>query len=429
MQLNEPRDLRGALATASCTLLAAVPGGARAAGLDKWEIDSAVLHYSETDRVQIVEPVIFARRTFGEDAVNLRIIADSMTGASPNGATPTDKPQTFTSPSGNETYSVAAGELPMRSFSDQRIAVSAEWEHTIHRMRRGIFGVNGSSETDYYSGGLSYTLNQDFNNRLTTLSLGGSLNYDEVRPKGGAPRGLQPLSAATTVTTFAGEDDDDGEGGGNPKYLTDWLVGVTQVLSRQTLVQFNYSYGYANGYLTDPYKVVSVIDPGTGDTLDYLYEKRPDVRNKQSVYWKLVHHFGKDVAHVSYRYYWDDWDIRAHTADLRYRWELSSRHYLQPHLRYYRQSGATFYHHSVLNGEVSQLAYASADSRLAAFSGYTAGFRYGMKVGKKGEFSLRAEYLLQGGDGAGDAVGVQRQYDLYPDLEAVILQVGYTMSF
>jgi hypothetical protein len=34
------------------------------------------------------------------------------------------------------------------------------------------------------------------------------------------------------------------------------------------------------------------------------------------------------VVDIGYRFYRDDWGIRAHTLDLRYRWELGSGTYI-----------------------------------------------------------------------------------------------------
>ena len=98
----------------------------------------------------------------------------------------------------------------------------------------------------------------------------------------------------------------------------DILLGVTQVLDRKSLLQVNYTLSSNNGYMTDPYKILSVVDSNTGliiNTDPYLYENRPDSRLSQSLYAKYVHQFNEDVIYLSYRYFWDDWDITAHTID------------------------------------------------------------------------------------------------------------------
>ena len=81
-------SIRQALALAACSLLG---GGASAQAADTpWEIDSAVLLYSEADgRVSAIEPVATARKEIREDEfVQLKVVVDALTGASPNGATP-----------------------------------------------------------------------------------------------------------------------------------------------------------------------------------------------------------------------------------------------------------------------------------------------------------------------------------------------------
>ena len=79
------------------------------------------------------------------------------------------------------------------------------------------------------------------------------------------------------------------QGDSDSKTLTDVLLGVTQVINKRTIMQFNYSLSSSSGYLTDPYKLLSVIDATTGKTaVDvsgapiYVYEQRPDSRTKHA---------------------------------------------------------------------------------------------------------------------------------------------------
>lgn len=220
------------------------------------------------------------------------------------------------------------------------------------------------------------------------------------------------------------EEEDEGE----HKVTTELLLGVTHVVSRRALTQFNYSASYSDGYLTDPYKVLSVVDGTSGATLDYRYEKRPASRQANSLFWKLNYHLPEDVVYPSYRYFWDDWDIVSHTVDLKYRAELGSGLYLEPHARYYRQSAASFFHHSLVDGAPLP-SYASADLRLAAMRSSTLGLKFGMPLGA-GEFTLRYEALVQQGEShPADAIGIQQDYDLYPTLNASIIQLGYSFKF
>jgi hypothetical protein len=429
MQLNAGASIRGALALATCTLLGTSLQDSRAdASADDWRVDGGVLYYSEQDRVTVVEPVFFLRKKTGEDRYfNARLIFDTMSGASANGATATNTAQTFTSPSGTTTYTTPAGETPLYKFSDERVALAIEWERPFGRERQIVYGINASVESDYMSVGLSTMLLQNFNDKLTTLTTGLSANYDSVSPDGGVPVPMQLLS--TVVAPPPGGEEEGDDEGGESKSTLDAIIGVTQVLTRRALTQFNYSIGLSSGYLNDPYKVISVVDGSSGATVDYRFESRPDSRLRQSLYWKYVYHLPRDVVHFAYRYYWDDWSITAHTADLHYRFELFGRSYLQPHLRYSAQTAADFYHHSLVS-TAPVPANASADYRLGDLVTTTYGLKLGLPVGKSSEFSLRVESMKQTGDSyPADAIGVQRNFDLFPTINTTIAQITYTGRF
>ena len=206
------------------------------------------------------------------------------------------------------------------------------------------------------------------------------------------------------------------------------------MISRKTLMQFNLGLSSTSGYQNDPYKVITVIDPdGTptdeyalidADDLPYVYENRPDSRSRQTFYWKTVHHLTEDVIHLSYRYYTDDWDVQSHTLDFHYRYELSGGAYLQPHIRYYSQSAAEFFTHSLDFGETVE--YASADYRLGELNTTTLGLKYAMPLAKNSEFSVRGEMINQSSNEVGNLVGDQLSQELAPDLDAFIFQVGYS---
>lgn len=415
MQLTNPPQVRRKLALATASLLGAVGPAAQAATADDWDIDTGVLYYSEDSRVTAIEPVIRARKEIGDDEyMTYRLVVDSLTGSSANGAIATSSPQTFTSPSGNATYTTPANTTPLDpTFLDTRVALNAEWEKPLNRYLKGIFAVNASTEYDYTSLGVSATLSRDFNQRNTTLSAGLSYNLDTIEPVGGIPDGLTAMPTTTSVqkSTLGSSDD---------KTVADFLIGITQVIDRKTLMQFNYTYGMDDGYLTDPYKILSVVTAPSSETLagtPYLYENRPDSRARNALYWKTVHQFNEDVINFSYRYYWDDWGITSHTLDAHYRFEMGGGHYLMPHARYYLQDKADFYNYKLVDGNIPQ--YASADYRLAEMSTTTLGLKYGIQMANDSEFSVRAEMLTQQSEG--DAP--------FPDVDAMILQLNYSFLF
>ncbi len=425
MQLKKGQSIRGALATATCTLLGTQTNEASAFGTDApWEFDSAILYYSEDQRVTAVEPVFKARKELDDNEfLNLRLVVDVLTGASANGAVPMPFAQTFTTPSGESTYTTAANETPLDpSFKDARVALSADWEKPINRTLRGVYGAYLSREYDYTSLGGSVTFSKDTEDKNRTYTAGIALSYDLVSPVGGAPIALSPMPVPGKKQ-ISSEDED--------KTVMDLLIGVTQVLDRKSLLQLNYTIGTNNGYLTDPYKILSVIDSSSGQIIGtdpYLFENRPDSRLSQALYAKYIHQFTEDVVYLTYRFFWDDWGINSHTIDVRYRYELGGGHYLQPHARYYLQSKADFYKPYLLDNEAAGTETASADYRLGDMTTTTLGLLYGLEISEKSEFTIRAEVMKQSGDEP-SKFGTLNNQTLFPDVDAVIVQAGYSFHF
>jgi hypothetical protein len=448
-QQKNAKRIRESLALATCSLLAASPQTSTAEEYQApWEIDSSLLYYSEKDRVSAIKPVLALRKEIRDDEfLGFRLVADALTGASPNGAVPTDGVQTFTSPSGESSYTTPANEIPLDdSFNDLRLAIGVNWDKPLTDTLKGIFGFNFSTEGDYTSLGLSSTFSKEINQKQTTLTIGISANMDKVNPQGGTPTGLDTMStAAFPGPPATGDDDDDDDDGddsffgdffeGESKNVGELLFGVTQIINRFTLTQVNYSIGKSDGYLNDPYKILSVLEnDGSGDlrTTDssYVFEKRPSNRTYQSIFWKGVHQLSnEDVINISYRYFWDDWDITSHTVDLRYRWEIGGGHYLQPHVRYYQQTAASFYRQTLIDGEELTLDYASADYRLGNFTTQTLGLKYGIFFDNGAEINLRVETMQQRGETeSSDAIGKLQNVNLYPDMDASIIQAGISLD-
>lgn len=431
MQLN---NIKKELGVATCALLQ-VPGASVHASDSEWDIDTAFLYYAESDgRVSAFEPAIYAGKNFSNDQrLDLRLVVDVLTGATPNGAHASSVTQTFTTPSGGSAYTAQPGETPLDdSFKDTRVAAGADWTLPFSRLSRIKLGLNGSTEYDYTSLGVSATYLQDFNNRNTTLTAGLAFNNDTISPVGGVPLALSPMRQPGE-TSRVGADD--------TKTVTDMILGITQVINRKTLMQLNYAMGMQDGYLTDPYKIVTMVDPVTGlpdntallninaDALPYVYEKRPDSRRTNSLFFKTTHHLTRDVVYFSYRYFWDDWGITSNTFDLKYRYEIG-RGYLQPHVRYYLQDAADFYRHNLVQGvDVDAsgnvlLDTVSSDYRLAKLTTTTLGLKYGYALGDNSELSIRGEVMNQSVDDGDVASGEET-----PDLDAIILNVGYSLRW
>ncbi len=428
MQLSKTKDIKAILTSATCALLGSTNVLASETATDEWQFDTAIMYYGESDRVTAVEGIVAGQKTFGNDQVlNLKLTVDTLTGASANGAVAQPKVQTFTRPSGNGQYQVKANQTPLDdTFHDTRVQLTGSWSQPLFNDYTWSVGGNFSKEYDYLSLSVNSNLARDFNKKNTTLSAGFSFAFDQITPEGDIPKPLTSM----VIDEFGTPVFDDlfaqtrGDSSDN-KTTADLLFGVTQVINRNTIVQLNYSYSDVSGYLTDPFKVVSVIDD-QGNTQRAIYENRPDSRTKHAFFAQAKTHFYNTVLDASYRFMTDDWKIDSHTVDLRYRIALTDGHYIEPHFRYYTQSAAEFYRPFVNEGAVPA-QYVSADYRIGEMDAYTVGLKYGLPLNNGDSLSFRLEYYRQSPKSDGTAtIGVLNDVSLYDSVDAIIAQVSYS---
>jgi hypothetical protein len=425
MQLDgaaRPASLRARLGAAVCVLLAAgLPAVAHAEPAATWRFEGTGLLYGEAQRTQVIEPNGRLTRLFKDgSSLSAQLGIDVVTGASPTGAMPSGQVQTTTTASGNVRVD-QGNTLPTTQFKDQRASFDLGWTRPIGTLFSATTGGHFSREKDYQSAGGDATLSLDVMHRLATVTLGGSFSRDRVFPVGGIVQGLTDGTPSGLDTET--RDSDSG------------LLGLSRVITRRWLLGVTASRSREHGYLTEPYKVVSLIDPATGHTSGALRERRPDSRVRSDVYTSSVYHLKTDVLYLSHRAYWDDWGVRSQTVDLRYRHELGDLTYvdhafLRPHARWYQQTAADFFVYGLRDGDPLPV-FATSDGRLGTLRTLTLGSTFGFHLPQAaGEWTVRAEYLRQWGDGSpASAIGAQRHFDLSPKVDTGALTVGYTVEF
>lgn len=428
MQLKnrKMKSVSGLLSAATCTLL-----GTTVQADSEWDIDTAVLFYDEKDRVSAFEPVISMKRDLNEtDTQSMKLVLDALTGSSATGAVPSTQAQTFTRPSGNGRFTTPANETPLDdTFRDSRAQFNMNWDQAMEGDNRRNLGFNISKEYDFTSVGGNASWTHEMNQKNTAITAGAALEFDVIEPIGGIPQALsnQPYKATIDDPILRASADDD-------RQVIDLLVGVTQVINSTSLFQVNLSYSMADGYLTDPFKVVSVVDttPGAnlGEPIAQIYESRPDTRNKTSVFGKYKKSLpNDDIITASLRIMTSDWGVDSETLDVTYRWQLDNGYYLQPHFRYYQQSAADFYRYFLLDSEAIP-QNVTADYRLGELDSQTFGIKFGNTDRYGNDWSVRIEQYVQSGNDSPDvAIGQLQNQNLFPDVEATIVQVNYSFKW
>lgn len=419
-------ELGNVLAAIGCAVLYGLPNQALAGELEKWDFNAAVLQYAESDnRVLATEAVAGATRNFdSETSLNFKLTVDSLTGASPNGAMTEDQPQTFTRPSGKGRYTVEAGALPLdNTFRDTRTTVAAQWAAPLGRDWSYSGGLQFSSEHDYDSSSINASIARFLNQKNTSLTLASSMSLDTINPVGGVPVGLSEV-AEWGSPEFSSDFATSRDGSSAEKQIIDLVLGVTQIIDRRTLMQFNYSLSLSDGYQTDPYKLISVYDQADGTLQGYRYEARPNRRLKQAVFWQTKYQApNDDIIDGSYRYLFDDWGLDSHTLDLKYRWRFANQ-YLEPQVRWYRQSAIDAYQPYVTSAQLAENPeYLTADYRQGDFDAWTLGLRYGYRFAQDREVYTRlAAYRQMPRDFESDVTPADASE--LPDMTALMLTIG-----
>ena len=325
-------------------------------------VELRYLFYNEADgRTQVKSPTLLVHHELSEalGQIDLLLAHDSVSGASPTGGYPTLSVTTNTSASGT-SHTNAAGKIPMVQYMDERNAQGFTWGRRIGAHLPTV-DISHSVEKDYTSQGFGLSDAWTMAQGRGTLHYGLSLANDTVAP-------------VTSTLRL-------------PKKTRGYALGWTWILGAEDLIDFSASRMKLSGYLDEPYLIVTVGSLTQG-------EHRPDTRVRDAFLVKHAHYFEWDGAlKTSYRYYTDDWGIKAHTLDFTYDQHLDEGWILTPRLRAYSQRAASFYG---ARFDAAQ-PFMSADYRLSAFSSLLLGCAVAVDLTPGLTLSLGASYQFQSG--------------------------------
>lgn len=205
-----------------------------------------------------------------------------------------------------------------------------------------------SLENDYVGRLVGFGINQDSNQKNTTLSLSLSYGFDTINPLG-------------QQATFTRRN-----------ILAD--ASITQTLSSIAIMRFGIDVSLLNGFQSNPYRTVNVAG-------GYAPEKHPQQRLRAAGYVKLNTHLKPANAALwtEYRVYGDDWGILSHTIGLRFYQNLSKRLLMRYRYRFYTQSAANFWRkdYSLLQ---RQPKFFTDDYKLEPFNSHLFGFHLAYKL-------------------------------------------------
>ncbi len=222
-------------------------------------------------------------------------------------------------------------------------------------------GVGASKEPDYSTRSISLDIAQETFGGMTTVNLGFTRAADEVGKIGEAAFFDQAKH---------------------------WQhrVGVTQILTPKWLASVNLEAVSDTGYLGNTYRVARVFGAA-------VPERHPRTRSSRAVKVRAIGDMGqRDSVRAEYRYFWDNWDIKAHTVEAGYSRYLGESFLAEGFVRYYTQSAALFYS----DNAQAETTYVSRNRQLAEFNNVVIGGKLTFNWKKQpGLYDLKANAGLE----------------------------------
>ncbi len=327
-------------------------------------------------RVHVSAPAVYVLAPIGQRwSLEGSAVSDSVSGASPR------------------YHTAISGASRMH---DERHAGDLKLTRHEDRSTYAV-GVAGSSEHDYQSRALSFDASfaSDDNNRTWNTGVGFSSDR---------------ISSRNDLSLH------------EHKGTAQFLLGLTQVLTADDIVQVDLTWQRGRGFFSDPYKALDV---------------RPRKRDEGILLGRWNHYVDSlgSTLRTSYRYYRDSFGIRAHALDAEWVQPVGRAWTVTPSVRLYSQSAASFYYDPIYDSAVgapypigyftNPPTYLSPDQRLSAFGAITGGLKVAWQITHDWSTDIKAERYEQRADWR---VGGNGSPGLAP-FSAMVYQLGLNSRF
>lgn len=248
------------------------------------------------------------------------------------------------------------------SSGDTRVYPSLSWMMTDEQKNYRIgASTSFSHEYDYNSVGLGFNIAKfsPDHNREIGLSLQAYIDQWQV---------IYPIELRRQYQT----ENPLGLNGSGRNSFSASLV-YSQVINRRFQVALLADGVYQKGLLSTPFN--RVYFEGQQQA---AVEKLPDTRWKLPLGVRANYFFGDFlIARAYYRYYMDQWGIKAHTVSLELPFKINSFFSVYPFYRYYTQTQADYF--APYKAHQASEEFYTSDYDISAFDShfYGAGVRYG----------------------------------------------------
>ncbi len=261
--------------------------------------------------------------------------------------------------------SAGSGAANATPFTERRYEAGGTYgqeldgpEEWIDKIRVGGEG-KFSTESDYRSIFAGARAEADLAQKNATVSIGAGASFDDVANTGAqGPMGGPLLDCTNSGIASQARKD-------CPLRVYSVFGAYSQVLSKNLIAGVGYDLSHLSGFQANPYRQV-VTNGG------FVPEKHPTERTRQAFSGSLKY-FLPDTQTTfigAYRYYRDDWNIHAHTPELRIIQQVGADADATVAYRYYTQTAAFFYEKRYPDPAVMAVPYLTDDPKMSAFDGH-----------------------------------------------------------
>ncbi len=298
------------------------------------------------------------------------------------------------------------------SMQDALASVVAGYaHHSDDRNKIWNANVSFSNEYDYtsigFGGAYAYLMNQ----KNTEFNVKFNVFLDQWRPiypiefrqfQWNGSQWNPGLFANTTIWDSNGN----ASANYNPTKFTPWQssernsysvsIGLSQILNKNMQFSIFLDLVRQMGNLSTPYQRIYFADKpdffiGNPDMISVYttpqntgayqladdVERLPNTRSKIPIGLRWNYYINEQfILRTYYRYYWDDWGIQAHTAQIEASIKLGEKFSMIPNYRFYQQSSSDYF--APYNQHMSSERFYSSDYDLSKFEAhaYGAGLQY-----------------------------------------------------
>ncbi len=361
---------------ASCLISLTTPQSA----LSEIDGSTVIRYYSDSQQTVVLSPAIDLGSTFNEDRmkISVHVAQDILTSAS----------------SEVRTYASRG------TISDYRQEYQVNYESQIPDGTLSA-GIVTSDESDYSSRAISAGGSREFFTKNTVVGFGFASSQDVITATGNS--GFRETMQ-------------------NQNYS----LSLSQILSKNALLQLIYDFKVENGFIASPYRRAKLI---TGANISALSENHPRTRNRHAIGMKYNVYIPrwKMSSATAYRIYQDSWGVLSHTLEERLTREFGRKFEIAATVRFYTQSKAKFYEDYYINDPG---VFYTGNKTLSTYLSYGIGLRPAWNLTEKTNFSVKLEYFGQKFSDATDAGQLTTLADDKPlAISAFVIGLGLTTKF